>query len=69
LTVIGTLNELPARLSYVLAPAGDATALTNDVELATSAALTLVAPVAARRIRAAVAANLDVLRQILETGR
>jgi len=69
LTVIGTLNELPARLSYVLAPVGDATALTNDVELAMSAALTLVAPLAARRIRAAVAANLDVLRQILETSR
>jgi uncharacterized protein YndB with AHSA1/START domain len=69
LTVVGTLNELPARLSYVLAPAGASTALTNDVELTVSGALTLVAPLAARRIKAAVSANLDVLREILERSR
>jgi uncharacterized protein YndB with AHSA1/START domain len=66
LTVVGTLNALPARLSYVLEPVGDATVLTNDVELTTSGPLTLVAPLASRQIKAAVAANLDVLRQVLE---
>ena len=68
LTVQGTLNNLPARLTYVLEPDGDATVLTNDVELTTSGLLTLVAPLATRQIRAAVAANLDVLRQILEAS-
>lgn len=66
LTVRGTLNSLPARLSYVLDADGDATVLTNSVELSTTGALTLVAPIASRRISSAVAANLGVLRQILE---
>jgi len=66
LTVSGTLNALPARLTYVLEPEGDATLVTNDVELSTSGPLTLVAPLASRQIKSAVAANLDVLRQILE---
>lgn len=67
LAVVGTLNQLPTHLAYVLEPAGDATVVTNDVELTTSGALTVVAPLAARRIKAAVAANLEVLRQILES--
>jgi uncharacterized protein YndB with AHSA1/START domain len=66
LTVRGTLNTLPARLTYVLEPDGDTTVLTNDVELTASGRLALVAPLASRQIRAAVAANLDELRQILE---
>ena len=68
LSVRGTLNTLPARLDYVLDAEGDATVLTNTVELSTSGPLSLVAPVATRRIRSAVAANLDVLRQVLEAA-
>ena len=66
LTVRGTLNSLPARLSYVLEPNGRATVLTNTVELATRGPLTLVAPLAGRQVRSAVAANLEVLKGILE---
>ena len=66
LSVRGTLNTLPARLEYVLDAEGDSTVLTNTVELSTSGPLSLVAPVATRRIRSAVADNLDVLRQVLE---
>jgi uncharacterized protein YndB with AHSA1/START domain len=66
LTVSGTLSTLAARLDYVLDAEGDTTVLTNTVELAMSGPLSLVAPVATRRIKAAVAENLDVLRQVLE---
>jgi len=66
LSVRGTLNTLPARLDYDLDAEGDTTVLTNTVELSTSGPLSLVAPVATRRIRSAVAHNLDVLRQVLE---
>ena len=66
LSVRGTLNTLPARLDYDLDAEGDTTVLTNTVELSTSGPLSLVAPVATRRIRSAVADNLDVLRQVLE---
>jgi hypothetical protein len=45
---------------------GDATRLTNAVDLEPSGLLRLVAPLAASRVRAAVAGNLDTLRQILE---
>ena len=66
LSVRGTLNTLPARLDYDLDAEGDTTVLTNTVELSTSGPLSLVAPVATRRIRSAVADNLDVLRQVLD---
>jgi len=66
LTVRGTLNTLPARLSYTLDPVGDTTVLTNEVVLAASGRFALVAPLASRQVRAAVAANLDELREILE---
>src|SRR5262245_44559666 len=66
LTVRGTLNTLPALLTYVLESDGDATVVTNAVDLSTSGPLSLVAPLAAPRIRSAVADNLGVLRRILE---
>jgi len=66
LTIRGSLNDLPAHLSYLLEPAGDSTHLTNTVELSTSGPLSLVAPLAQRQIRSAVAANLGVLKQVLE---
>jgi hypothetical protein len=68
LTVRGTLSRLPALLDYDLRTAGDATVLTNAVELGTSGPLSVLAPLATRQIKAAVATNLDVLRQILETS-
>jgi carbon monoxide dehydrogenase subunit G len=68
LTVRGTLNTLPALLRYELRPEGDATVLTNTVELSTSGPLTLVAPLASRQIRSAVAANLGVLKRLVETA-
>ena len=66
LTVQGTLNELPALLSYVLQPDGNATTLTNTVELSVPGPLSLVAPFATRQVKGAVADNLEVLKQILE---
>jgi hypothetical protein len=66
LTVQGTLNALPAQLSYRLDPRGEATFLTNTVDLSVSGPLSLVGPFATRQIKAAVAANLEVLRQVLE---
>jgi carbon monoxide dehydrogenase subunit G len=68
LTVRGTLNTLPATFNYALQPDGDATQLTNTVELSPGGPLSLVAPIATRRVKSAVAANLDVLKHILETG-
>lgn len=66
LTVTGTLNTLPARLGYVVESAGGATVLTSEVELSLRGPLSLVSPLATRRIKSAVAANLGVLKQILE---
>jgi hypothetical protein len=66
LTVRGTLNRFPAELSYLLRPEGDATVLVNTVDLVTPRPLALVGSLATRQVKAAVAANLDVLRQILE---
>ena len=69
LTIRGTLNTLPARLSYVLESEGGATVLTNTVDLVTRGPLTLVAPVASRQIKSAVAANLEALKRLLERTR
>jgi carbon monoxide dehydrogenase subunit G len=66
LTVSGTLNTLPGLLGYVLDAEGHTMVLTKAVELSTSGPLSLVAPLASRQIKAAVAANLEVLRQVLE---
>jgi uncharacterized protein YndB with AHSA1/START domain len=66
LTISGSLASLPARISYTLHPDGNATTLVNTVALRSPRALDLLAPVAARRIKSAVAANLDVLRRTLE---
>jgi uncharacterized protein YndB with AHSA1/START domain len=66
LTVRGSLNSFPALISYTLSPDGNATALTNTVDLQPPRALNLVAPIAMHRIQSAVAANLNVLKQTLE---
>lgn len=66
LSVRGTLNSLPARISYTLRANGNATTLTNTIELQPPRHLALVAPIALRPIKSAVAANLAVLQEILE---
>jgi Polyketide cyclase / dehydrase and lipid transport len=59
-----------ATISYLLTPIGDETRLTNAVDLKpSSAVLRLFAPLAVSRVKASVAANLERLKQVLETGR
>jgi carbon monoxide dehydrogenase subunit G len=68
LEVHGEIGPFRARVSYALEPTGSGSRLTNAVELRSSGLLRLVAPLAASRVRSAVAANLDALRQVLERG-
>jgi len=68
LTVRGTLNRLPARLSYQLERDGASTVLTNSVELTVQGPQVLASPLATRHVKRAVAANLAVLKEILEGG-
>jgi uncharacterized protein YndB with AHSA1/START domain len=66
LTVAGTLGAFPAQVTYVLDPVGSATRLTNTVDLTPPRPLRVLAPLATHRISAAVADNLEVLKQVLE---
>jgi uncharacterized protein YndB with AHSA1/START domain len=66
LAIRGTLSSLPGQIGYTLSPNGNATTVTNTVELQPPHTLSLVAPLAAHRIKSAVAANLDVLKRTLE---
>jgi carbon monoxide dehydrogenase subunit G len=68
LEVQGEIGPFRARVRYALEPTGSGTRLTNAVELGSSGLLRLVAPLAASRVKSAVAANLDTLRQVLERG-
>jgi hypothetical protein len=68
LEVQGEIGPFRARVNYLLEPMGSGTRLTNAVELGSSGLLTLVAPLAASRVKHAMAANLDTLKQILEQG-
>jgi uncharacterized protein YndB with AHSA1/START domain len=68
LSIRGSLGPFHGEITYLLEPAGNATSLTNTMNLQPSGPLRLVAPLAAPRVRSAVAANLDTLRQILESG-
>jgi hypothetical protein len=68
LEVHGDIGPLTATVSYLLAPTDAGTRLTNAVDLEpASGALRLAAPLAASRVKTAVAANLDTLKQLLET--
>ena len=69
LEVQGQIGPFTARLSYLLEPTGNGTRLRNAVDLGSSGLSTLVAPLATSRIKHAVAANLDTLKQLLEGGR
>jgi Polyketide cyclase / dehydrase and lipid transport len=68
LEIHGEIGPFTATISYLLVPLGDGTCLTNTVDLQpASGALRLLAPLAASRVKTAVAANLDTLKQLLET--
>ena len=66
LEVRGEIGPFRATTSYLLDPTASGTTLTNAVDLESSGLLTLVAPLATSRVKNAVAANLDKLRQLLE---
>jgi hypothetical protein len=69
LEVHGDIGPFTATISYLLRPTEDGTRLTNVVDLQpASGPLRLLAPLAASRVKTAVAANLDTLKQLLETG-
>jgi uncharacterized protein YndB with AHSA1/START domain len=66
LSIRGALGPFRGEITYLLEPTGNATALTNTMNLKPSGPMRLVAPLAASRVKSAVAANLDTLKQILE---
>ncbi|HEU4541890.1 MAG TPA: SRPBCC family protein [Jiangellaceae bacterium] len=68
LAIRGDLGPFHGDITYVLDSAGGATKLTNTVDLRASGPSKVLAPLASSQIKNAVAANLDVLRQILEQG-
>jgi len=66
LSVDGDLALLHGRVSYALNSTGDATMLTNSMDLRASGPLNMVAQLATRRVQSAVAANLGALKELLE---
>jgi uncharacterized protein YndB with AHSA1/START domain len=66
LSIQGDLGPFHGEVSYLLESAGNGTAVTNTMNLQPSGPLRLVAPLAASRVKSAVAANLVALKQILE---
>lgn len=67
LVVRGGLGVFGGSLTYVLHTLDDATRLVNDVELTASGPRAALAAVSSNAIKGAVAANLQVLRQLLES--
>lgn len=68
LSLDGDLAVFHGRVSYALDSGGGATTLTNTMDLRASGPMNLVAQLGTRSVQAAVAANLDTLKQILERG-
>ena len=66
LSIRGALGPLRGEVAYLVAPAENGTNLTNLINLQPPGPLRFVAPLAVSRIKSAVAANLDTLKQILE---
>jgi uncharacterized protein YndB with AHSA1/START domain len=64
--VHGGLGPFEATLTYEFEGVGGMTRLTNSAELEASGIMKVVAPIASGRARAAVAANLAALKQLLE---
>jgi uncharacterized protein YndB with AHSA1/START domain len=68
LAVRGTFGPLPGNVAYLLEPVGNATRLTNTMDLEPSGRLGVFAPLATSRVKAAVAANLGTLKRLLESA-
>lgn len=66
LSIEGGLGPLHGRVHYLLESEGGSTRLTNTMDLHAAGPLSLVARLGASRVRSAVAANLDTLKQLLE---
>jgi carbon monoxide dehydrogenase subunit G len=65
LEVQGQIGPFRARISYLLEPTGSGTRLRNAVDLGSSGLSTIVALPVTSRVKHAVAANLDTLKQLL----
>jgi uncharacterized protein YndB with AHSA1/START domain len=68
LAIRGTLGPFEGTLSYILEPVGEGTRLTNAADLEGHGIMRVAAPLAARRIREAVATNLGKLKGLLEAS-
>ncbi|MDA1359521.1 SRPBCC family protein [Glycomyces luteolus] len=66
LSIQGVLGPFHGEITYALAPADGGTVLTNSMDLQASGPARLIAPLAAARVKNAVAANLEALKQLLE---
>jgi uncharacterized protein YndB with AHSA1/START domain len=67
LQIRGQLGAFPATVSYRLEPVTGGTLLRNTIELELHGPLRLASPIVTAQVKSAVAANLEVLRQLLET--
>jgi hypothetical protein len=65
LEVQGQIGPFRARISYLLEPTGSGTRLRNAVDLGSSGLSSIVALPVTSRVKRAVAANLDTLKQLL----
>jgi uncharacterized protein YndB with AHSA1/START domain len=68
LAVQGRVGPFPSRVSYLLKSTEQGTRVTNSVDLELHGAFRLGGPLVVSRVRQAVAANLEKLRQVLEAG-
>jgi carbon monoxide dehydrogenase subunit G len=64
----GGLGPFEGTLTYEVEEIGGRTRLTNDADLQPRGIAKLAAPIAANRVRGAVAENLGALKQLLERG-
>ena len=68
ITLDGTLGPFEGVMRYELEPTLEGTRLTNSADLRAGGLLGMAAPLAAGRVRNAVAENLAVLKRLLESG-
>jgi uncharacterized protein YndB with AHSA1/START domain len=68
LAIRGDIGPFSGEIAYLLEETPDGTTLTNTCALRARGATGLLAPLLTRQVSSAVAANLDVLRQLLERG-